>query len=159
MPKDDRAENIIPYQWEPGQSGNPKGKPKGAISKKTILRQVLDLEVDSESELITKLKARFPELFQDRNQKYTLETLISLRYVLRALTAERPDALLMDILDRMHGRPLQSLNLMTNADQGEEYTADEARERLEAIRRKRQEFENARIHVTDDADNEPGDDV
>ncbi len=156
MAEDNRADNVLPTQWKPGQSGNPKGKPPGAISKKTILRQVLDLEVDSDSELIAKLKARFPELFNDKRQKYTLETLATLRYVLRAITAEKPDRLLIDILDRVHGRPIQSFNLMSDANNNEDVTADEARERLAEIRRRRQSFEEARP-VTDAEYDQPED--
>lgn len=32
--------------WQPGQSGNPKGKPKGALNLKTVLETLLEEEVD-----------------------------------------------------------------------------------------------------------------
>ena len=35
-------ENLTPFQ--PGQSGNPKGKPKGARNRSTILREILALQ-------------------------------------------------------------------------------------------------------------------
>jgi hypothetical protein len=30
--------------WKKGESGNPKGRPKGAKSRKTLIRELLDLE-------------------------------------------------------------------------------------------------------------------
>lgn len=42
-------ENVIPHQYKPGQSGNPKGKPKGTLSFKTVIKQLLELEEIDES--------------------------------------------------------------------------------------------------------------
>lgn len=33
-------------QWKPGQSGNPKGRPKGRKSNATILREILDKRLE-----------------------------------------------------------------------------------------------------------------
>lgn len=38
------AENIKPYQFKPGQSGNPKGRGKGVQSWSTIVREMLEDE-------------------------------------------------------------------------------------------------------------------
>lgn len=37
------------YQFKPGQSGNPKGKQKGTLSIKKIIRDLLSLEEDHEN--------------------------------------------------------------------------------------------------------------
>ncbi len=37
-----REDNLKPA-WQPGQSGNPGGKPKGARNRSTILRELLDV--------------------------------------------------------------------------------------------------------------------
>lgn len=37
-----KTENL--KSWKPGQSGNPKGKPKGTRNRSTIVRQWLDAE-------------------------------------------------------------------------------------------------------------------
>ena len=39
--KKDRYEHLKPWQFQPGQSGNWSGKPKGAISMKTRAKQYL----------------------------------------------------------------------------------------------------------------------
>lgn len=34
-------ENIIPHQFKPGETGNPRGRPKGSKSLKTMLTELL----------------------------------------------------------------------------------------------------------------------
>jgi len=41
MPK---PENIEPHKFPKGQSGNPKGRPKGARNRATIVREWLEVE-------------------------------------------------------------------------------------------------------------------
>lgn len=40
--------------WKPGQSGNPKGKPKGARSFRTIFKEMLEREINT-TDPVTKL--------------------------------------------------------------------------------------------------------
>lgn len=42
-----REDNLRPIPWKPGQSGNPKGKPKGTISISTHLKKFLDSRVSA----------------------------------------------------------------------------------------------------------------
>lgn len=37
-------ENIIPHKFKKGQSGNPKGRPIGSLSRSTIAKKWLDVE-------------------------------------------------------------------------------------------------------------------
>jgi hypothetical protein len=37
-----RTAHLRPYQWKPGQSGNPAGRPKGAVSIVRLMRNVLE---------------------------------------------------------------------------------------------------------------------
>lgn len=36
-----RAKQLDPYKWKPGQSGNPNGRPLGTVSLVTILKELL----------------------------------------------------------------------------------------------------------------------
>lgn len=46
------SDNLIP--WEPGQSGNPDGRPKGSKNRSTIIRELLALNVkDPEGKDVT----------------------------------------------------------------------------------------------------------
>jgi hypothetical protein len=42
------------HQFKPGQSGNPKGKPKGSKNESTILREIFQRKIESRSERGTK---------------------------------------------------------------------------------------------------------
>jgi hypothetical protein len=38
------------HQFKPGQSGNPRGRPKGAKNESTILREIFERKIESRSE-------------------------------------------------------------------------------------------------------------
>jgi hypothetical protein len=40
-------------QWQPGQSGNPNGRPEGAVSIKAELRRLLELTLKNEPNFLT----------------------------------------------------------------------------------------------------------
>ncbi len=58
--------NLVPYEYPPGQSGNPKGRPKGSKSITDMLRQYLDRDIETPYEVtdpetgekIDKMKAK-----------------------------------------------------------------------------------------------------
>jgi len=52
-------EDIVKHQWTKGQSGNPKGKPKGSKNRSTIIREILDL-------MVKKVNADGDEVWQSK---------------------------------------------------------------------------------------------
>lgn len=42
-----KTEQIEAYKWKPGQSGNPKGMPKGIRPFKVVLREILEAYEDN----------------------------------------------------------------------------------------------------------------
>lgn len=43
-----KGDNLRPWQFKPGQSGNPGGRPKGTVSLKTFARQMIQDMTDDE---------------------------------------------------------------------------------------------------------------
>lgn len=80
--------------WKPGQSGNPKGKPKGTKNFKTILAQVLGAyKEDFAGEEIDGAKKVAITLFK------------------KAVYEKNGDiAAIRELLDRLEGRPIQNIN-------------------------------------------------
>lgn len=48
QPSSSRAEHLKPWQFKKGQSGNPLGKPVGAVSLKTFARNYIQTLTDEE---------------------------------------------------------------------------------------------------------------
>lgn len=88
-------ENLEPHQYQPGQSGNPKGKPKGIKNSKTQLRKWLALD--------SMQKAPEGEGTVDYFDAILLKTM---KDALAGDTNAR-----RDIFDRLEGKPNQSLDL------------------------------------------------
>lgn len=88
----------VEHQFKPGQSGNPKGRPKGAISLVAILREKL---------------AEIPPGSEDRKTYADL-------FIQRALGIALNGgdvAMIRDILNRIDGLPQGSLDLNTSGEQ------------------------------------------
>jgi len=86
-------ENLIPFV--PGQSGNPKGKPKGARSMTTILREMLETETETD---VDGQKVKMP--FQDAIIRKLLQK--ANKGEIKAIT---------EILDRIEGKAKQELTM------------------------------------------------
>lgn len=51
-------------QFKPGQSGNPEGRPKGTKNLSTVLREMLELEIEVDGVKITQKDAIIKKLIQ-----------------------------------------------------------------------------------------------
>lgn len=60
------AQDIIKFQWKKGTSGNPAGKPKGAISIKTRLENLMDREMTLENLVTGEIETASVREFWDR---------------------------------------------------------------------------------------------
>lgn len=91
MPK---PENLKP-PWKPGQSGNPKGKKKGTLAAKTILREFLAVESGS----------KHPKTGQKLNcYQHAL-----LACIKKAMNGDLSS--LKEIIDRLEGKPNQKVDI------------------------------------------------
>lgn len=97
-----REDNLRP-PWEKGQSGNPKGRPKGAISSKTILNKFLSLVEKGVKNPVT---GEFEDM--------TVAEVMNLSIIAKArkgnLSAYR------EVLDRLEGKPQQNIDHTTGGE-------------------------------------------
>jgi hypothetical protein len=81
-------------QFKPGQSGNPKGRPKGAKSEATILHELLQQKIDlnhrGKTRKITILEAMLRRIAEDSLKGNTRSAAFLLNR-LREMTANEPD--------------------------------------------------------------------
>lgn len=97
--------NLRPQPWKPGQSGNPAGKPKGCRSMKTILRELLDVELDTKGENpLTKEKI---------TGKLTAQEIVAMKLIREATKGNM--YAIREIFDRMDGQAEQQITVTGSA--------------------------------------------
>jgi hypothetical protein len=89
-----REDNLKPFQ--PGQSGNPSGKPKGATHSSTRLKRILELVQ----------KARNPVTKEDED--FTVLELIDMKQIDKALKGDTKAY--AEIIDRLEGKAKQTID-------------------------------------------------
>ncbi len=87
-----REDNLKPFQ--PGQSGNPSGKPKGATHSSTRLKRILELVQ----------KARNPVTKEDED--FTVLELMDMKQIDKALKGDTKAY--AEIIDRLEGKAAQT---------------------------------------------------
>lgn len=100
-----RSPKSIPTQWKPGQSGNPKGRPRGSGRlQKAVARQVeiaaqLSLASDARQALQDKSLEITKEVIQLALQREDRETLAQVRSVLTKMRVSkyRPEGLSLEL--------------------------------------------------------------
>lgn len=94
-------QNIEPYKFPPGQSGNPAGRPVGSKNLSTILRDMLEEEIEVSVDQAT-----------GRKERRKFSELIIRKLIKRASDGD-PRAI-KEIFDRIEGRAKQSVDVTTD---------------------------------------------
>ena len=116
------ASDIEKFQFPPGHSGNPKGKPKGSKSFKTILSELLDKKVKNPT---IKSAAEIQEMFPDGDLTY--KQAMAVRMIAQAVinpeskSAER-------IMNRVEGLPKQTIEQSIVSDEAKIIISKDGRE-------------------------------
>jgi len=140
--RDTRADHLEPWVWKPGESGNPNGRPRNVLRN---LCAEMNIDIREAVPLAEKVQ------FINRMLEMTLKQLKDIAGDVRApawmvmvASAIRSDisagrmTTLEALLDRVHGRPTQAINLMSwsndeKAKELEDFTDAEIVEELERL--------------------------
>lgn len=101
MPK---PENVKDSEFKPGQSGNPKGYPKGVPHRSTIARKVLEMKMEPPEKILKNLHELYPAL----GKRFTVEDIITMVQALKALIDKDTQAY-KAIMDSAYGFPVQDI--------------------------------------------------
>jgi len=98
------TENL--EKFKPGESGNPKGRPKGSLNLATRLKKWGELAMKDDDGLVKEVRKQFPEA----TEKVTLEMAMYFRMLM--IATKSPDdraalAAMREYFDRTEGKPLQ----------------------------------------------------
>lgn len=93
--------NLRPKPWKPGESGNPGGRPPGSRNLRSILNDILDIEVQS--------KGLHPLTREPMSrEKIPVRELLIIKLVASGLNGNIKA--IQDIFDRIDGLPEQNIN-------------------------------------------------
>lgn len=106
------VDNLTP--WQPGQSGNPAGKPPGAQHSATRLRRLLEIVQ----------KAKNPVTKADED--FTTLELMDAQQIAKALKGDTQAY--RELLDRFEGKVPQTNNLNINEPEPKGYTLPDGTE-------------------------------
>jgi len=112
-------ENIIPYKFKKGQSGNPKGRPKGSKSIRSIIKKYLEKEINHKNPLTGK------------DENLSVQDHMILTAIAKAISGD--DRAREDVLNRLYGKPKEHINIKTEKDDMSEEEINEELERLEKL--------------------------
>lgn len=95
--KNPKTDHLKKYSWKPGESGNPFGRPQGSRNISSILKELLEIELETEDP-ISGEKISVP-----------VSTIINARLVRKAMDGD--NKAIREIYDRIEGRPKQKLDV------------------------------------------------
>ena len=98
-------ENIKKSEFKPGQSGNPKGYPKGVPNRSTVARKVLQMRMEPPEKILKHLQGLYPELEKDQIKVEEIATMIQ---ALKAIVDKDTQAY-KAIMDSAYGSPIQDI--------------------------------------------------
>jgi hypothetical protein len=90
-------ENVLPYRLQKGETANPHGRPKGSKNLSTILREMLQKDVEIVNE-------------DGSREKMPLQYVLVRRLIRQAVNHDNLKAI-QEIFDRVEGKPQQSFTL------------------------------------------------
>lgn len=95
------VENLIPYQFKPGESGNPGGRPKTRPVTDYVREQL-------ERQIPTVMRVKLPAVFaQLYGESATFGQMLAFQMIAQAATGER--RAMKEVLDRVEGKVTQQL--------------------------------------------------
>lgn len=96
-------ENLEKHKFKKGESGNPNGRPKGALNTKTILNKFLSLVKEDVKNPITK-----------ERENMTVAEIMNLSIIAKAIKGDIKAY--REILDRLEGKVQQKIDHTTGGE-------------------------------------------
>ena len=115
-------ENILPYSFKPGQSGNPKGRPKGARSVTKFMEELLQTSIS-----IPKTQ------FTEDGEKIPASKALAIRIVTGAIKGD--NAKIRELLDRVEGKTKDVLEIENTEKVDADDVYSDIRKRLSNARK------------------------
>lgn len=100
-------EEMKPFCWPKGKSGNPNGRPKGAKNRETIIRQVLESNIHA---LPERERNHLVALLGPAAYDMTLAEIMVMQLTRRAIVKSDTQAF-KAIFENLYGRPTANVNL------------------------------------------------
>lgn len=94
--------NLTPFQ--PGQSGNPNGRPVGTKSRATIARKVLEMNIIVPENMMEHIKTVFPDI-EDR---MSVEEIATIAMISNAITKGDVNSY-KSVMDSAYGTPKEQV--------------------------------------------------
>jgi len=105
--------NLRPFKK--GDSGNPKGRPKGSKNRATIVREIFDSISVLDSFKFNELESRFPHIKNDMSIEYLL-TLIQVNKAI----FEGDTRAYKVLMDSLYGTPIRQIDLAAQIKEQED---------------------------------------
>lgn len=142
------SDHLVKHQFQPGQSGNKKGKPPGTPTRKTIIRQILDTKLKDRDVIMAKLREVYPDYFEGKKKVRSIEEILWTIHTCQAMFEPKMVDVRIDIFNRIHGKPVQAIMTLDQREPAEDsMTTDQTREALAHIQSMLHQFEDSKKHI------------